>query len=335
MQSYNLITVFSFLFILLFSNTSKAAGSCENADIISGKLITDVCWDCIYPIRIAGIPVSPDGDIPSEAASSPLCACDNAGIPQPGVVTSMWEPARLIEIQRTPGCSSVLNGADFGFDPTFIGSTGNGEFDGGDGSFYHYHYYSFPLLSILELFAKPTCSSDGFSDLDIMYLSEVDATWNNSELAFFTHPEASVVSNPLATAACSADAIASTAGNPLSSMFWCAGSWGNMYPFSGHSNGGKGIIKDSSLLKARLLSALHRRGLSWKTMGEDTLCEAKVHPTLPKTQYKFSMMYPVAESNSDHVIGESTLGWGAGRLIPGVANTPVYLTWRWTDCCNY
>lgn len=41
---------------------------------------------------------------------------------------------------------------------------------------------------------------------------------------------ASVSANPIAVAACAADAVAATAGEPLDGMFWCAGSWG---PFRG------------------------------------------------------------------------------------------------------
>ncbi len=46
----------------------------------------------------------------------------------------MWEPARLVEFQRVPGCSSVLNGVRFPFDRTNQGHHGMGDMDGGDGS---------------------------------------------------------------------------------------------------------------------------------------------------------------------------------------------------------
>lgn len=60
-----------------------------------------------------------------------------------------------------------------------------GDMDGGDGSFMHYHYYAFPLLVMLDLFIKQTCNADGYMDLDIMYMSELDPTRNNDELAFY------------------------------------------------------------------------------------------------------------------------------------------------------
>ncbi|WP_244072902.1 TraU family protein, partial [Aeromonas caviae] len=99
----------------LWGGSVAADPGCQNADVISGKLITDVCWSCIFPIKIAGVPISgPGGSYPDDSAKNPLCLCnDNLGVPRPGVTTSMWEPARLIEFQRVPGCSSVLNGMRF------------------------------------------------------------------------------------------------------------------------------------------------------------------------------------------------------------------------------
>src|SRR5260363_426945 len=94
---------------------AQADPGCQNAKVIGPKLITDICWSCLFPIRIAGVPISgAGGRIPEEAVKSPLCTCrDGAGLPRPGVTTSMWEPAQLVEFQRVPGCSSVLNGTHF------------------------------------------------------------------------------------------------------------------------------------------------------------------------------------------------------------------------------
>lgn len=209
---------------MLFTSNALASsvGRCIDANIISGKLITDVCWTCIFPIRVAGIPISTDGSkfVPDDAVKQPLCLCrDGLGVPHPGITTSMWEPYRLVEFQVTPGCSSVLNGIRFPFDPLNIGSHGNAEADLGDQVFMHYHYYAFPLLIMMDLFVGRQCNAGGYMDLDLMYLSEVDPTWNNDELAFFTNPEAALVANPLAALACIPDAISASAGRPIKELF--------------------------------------------------------------------------------------------------------------------
>lgn len=309
---------------------------CENANVLSGRLITDICWSCLFPITVASAPISSSGDgiVPAGSATDNLCFCDTAGPPSPGVKMSMWEPAKLIEISRAPGCFAAFNGTDMGFDPKFIGSTSDGSGDGIGGSFYHYRYYSFPVLQLLELFNVPGCLVDQPLDFDIMYFSELDATWNNSELAYFTSPEAALVANPVAAAACTVDAMAASVRKPLASMFWCAGQWGAVYPLSGHHTGNFSIIRESSLLSTRVITALHRRGLARKTMGNDAMCGPKIHPMFPKDQYKMATFYPRPETSRAHVIGEPTTIWGAGRTVPGKENTPIYMLWRWKDCCG-
>ena len=328
--------LFPALLLLLFTTLSIARTTgCHDAQLLGPKLLTDICWDCLFPIRLGTWPLINEGRIPNGAydGATPFCECVNdASLPVYGFISGMWEPSRLVEFQRVPGCASVLGGERFPFDRVFQGHHGEGEHDGSDESFMHYHYYAFPLLAMLDLFIKRECSSDGYLELDLMYLSEVDPTWNNDELAFFTNPEVAAVANPVAAMACIPDALASTAKRPVNSLFWCAGTWGTIYPLSGHQTGGGGVIRDSSLLTARVLAALHRRGLARKTMGEDALCRSEIHPMLPKSQYKFTMLYPVPETSSDHVMGESILRWGLGRTIPG-REDPVYTIWKWNDCC--
>lgn len=317
--------------------SAQADPGCQNGEVLGPKLITDICWSCLFPLRVAGVPLSgSNSDAPDGYVKNPFCSCpDNNGVPRPGVMTSFWEPARLVEFQRVPGCSSVLNGTRFPFDRQFQGTPGNGDLDGGDKSFRHYHYYAFPLLIMMDMFVSRSCVPDGYMDLDVMYMSELDPTWNNSELAFFTNPEAAAVANPISVAACSADAISATAGKPIKSMFWCAGSWGAIYPLSGSVNGGRGVIKDTSLLATKVLAALHRRGLAWETMGEDAICRGRIRPTLPKAQYRFSLLHPIPQTDNSNVIGESTLTWGMGKTVPSVGQDPIYTIWRWNDCCNH
>jgi conjugal transfer pilus assembly protein TraU len=45
------------------------------------------------------------------------------------------------------------------------------------------------------------------------------------------------------------------------------------------------------------------------------------------------MFYPVAETDANHAIGETTFTWGAGRSYPGPGEDHLYILWRWQDCC--
>lgn len=361
------------------ANVDSIDPMCSNSKLLSSKLITDICWDCLFPLRMAGITLaSGDGRMPSKAYKKPFCVCfDGNNVPEVGFSASMWEPAYVIEHQRTPGCMSALNGTKINaFDKIFRGTHDSGDYDSRDPTFTHYHYFSFPLLAMLDLFTSKACNPDGYVDIDLLFFSEIDPTWNLDELAFFTTPESALVANPVAITACTIDAISSTARKPIESMFWCAGSWGAMYPLTGNVTGGGGIIRNSSLQKARVLNLLHRRGVARDTVGQEAMCYPPIRVTLPKNNYKFTTFFPVPETKRAHVFGEYTLMWnkpwkipslgndnkdeddppkeptsdelgnatispdeevGEGptpaRVIPGVGEDPIYLIWRWKDCC--
>jgi conjugal transfer pilus assembly protein TraU len=319
----------------------KTSLSCPSNNLLSGDLITKICWSCVFPIRIAGS-ITVGGDAPPRASGvyKPTdqigCVCtDELGVPHIGFTLSLWEPARLIELVRNPGCSTLL-GIKFplGLIRT-TGFSGDASYDASDQAFRNYHYYLFPLLPLLDLLHKNRCYSDGFAgDIDVLYLSEMDPTWNNDELALLTAMESLVFSNPIALSACLVDSISSSAGIPQNALFWCAGTWGFMYPLSGNAQVTGASPRFTSLQAARTLFALHRRGLAHRTMGNDVLCRAKIHPFIVKSQYKLSMVYPLPEAKKNHWIGETPYKWGIWRNYPGHGEDHVYLLWRWHDCCS-
>lgn len=313
---------------------SASDPGCPDAKLFSGKLITDICWGCLFPVRIAGLPLG-GGRVPAGASSDRLCSCrDGAGLPHPGMTISFWEPARLVELTRAPGCAPILGGIRLPLGSRrLLGTSGNSDHDAADEAFQNYHWYAFPLLILLDLFFDSRCNADGLVDLDILYLSELDPTWNNDELAFFTNPEAAWLSSPVAQAACLGDAAAASAGMPIDDLFWCAGTWGRVYPFTGHQGAKGARTRETSLSLTRALAALHRRGLARRTMGSDVACGGKIDVFLKKTQYKISMFYPLPETQRAHVIGESAFTWGEWRSLPGPGEDHVYMLWRWLDCC--
>ena len=319
---------------------------CVSAGVFSTKLLTGICWDCVLPIIVGAVPIGGSGTsgVPDGAASSTLgsamCMCyDNNGVPSIGIRTSLWEPYRLVEFERQPGCSSVLNGVRFPFDrlnqvqdrSQFTGMT---QTHHTSLSKKHYHYYSFPIMTMLDMWLPRNCNPGFYMDLDVMYMSEIDPTWNYDELAFFTHPEAALVASPFGVLACIPDAILSQVNKPVKELFWCAGSWGVVFPASGHTHYTRDMLQSTSLMAVRVLYALHRRAMEYRTMGRDAMCNGALSAYIPKTQYRLSMFHPVAETSSNHALGESVLLWGVGRVIPMTGEDPVMLIWRWVDCCN-
>lgn len=333
--------------LLLATSTASALDvsgpGCYDAEVIGPKIITGVCWECVFPILNSNAIIIGDEDrVPPGAADGKFigtCMCyDNLGVPKFGFRTSFWEPIRLVELERQAGCSSVLGGVHLPFNRLNQGKQqklSTSEENGNDGKTYrHYHYYTFPLMYMIDMWVPSRCNPGGYMDLDLLYFSEIDPTWNNDEIAFFTHPEAALIASPLGPIACVPDVFGSNIGMPIQELYWCAGSWGVIYPTSGNVLSREGTMKTTSLMAARAIYALHRRGLEWRSIGDDAMCGGKIAPFFPKTQYRFQVFHPVSETEDNHVLGEMVYTWGLGRTIPAVGEDPVYLIWRWLDCCN-
>src|SRR3546814_1483579 len=98
----------------------------------------------------------------------------------------------------------------------------------------------------MEIVADFLCLESG--SIDILYISEIDPLWQDSELTAIINPEAVLFANPLALAACAADCVASTAKLPIDEMFWCAGCQGSMYPMNGNVSASIGHVQASRLV---------------------------------------------------------------------------------------
>ena len=236
----------AFVFLVMLGLSGKAS-----AIACGGRFpnpVTDVCWLCLFPIKVGHITLSAPGQIDNHDIPPPLfCGCP-APPPifwRPGVGVSYWEPARVAEVVRTPMCSPTLNGAIMGVLPVPAGNNHEGDGDQGN-AFYHVHWFQYPVLSWVSSFVtQGMCFvSEPF---DLSYLSELDPLWDDDQLAFVLNPEAILFANPIAQAACVADTIsASTTMFGLDTLFWCSGSQGSVYPLDGsHASHVGGV--DSSL----------------------------------------------------------------------------------------
>jgi conjugal transfer pilus assembly protein TraU len=338
---------------------TPAQAMCPNAHLWGTSLITNICWTCLFPMKIMGSVQLGSGSVPSGSSDEKVCICSGSdGVPSIGFALGAWEPEALVELVRQPYCSPSLEGVRIRNSFKLWGMKDGSDGGSSSNQFLNYHYFSFPLYEILSLLITPECNAGGFTDFDLLYVSEIDPTWSEDELAIFTQPEVAIASNPLLQAECPADCAAATTATPIDNLWWCVGCWGNLYPFVGNVPSGGSPPRVSSLLASRALAALHRRGLAWRTTGDDVLCGGVIDPMIPKSQYKMSMLFPVPEAsslvqapnggaNTDtdiphtynwsgtccHNIGVPTFLWGEWRNIPSAGEDFVYLLWRWTDCC--
>ncbi|MEZ8029239.1 TraU family protein [Enterovibrio norvegicus] len=363
-----LVLALFFAVVTSFSASAAADGAtsdlggdlCPDAQVFN-RLFDKFCWSCLLPIRLAGI----GGNPPEGAAKGkPFCACmDNNGVPEIGMPVGFFMPFRMLEFSPVPYCMPSM-GVKLTDDYSRLGQVRAADpIDKTEKSFLHYKYWIFPLMFMLNMFTNADCMFDPFQTMDLAYFSESDPLYQDDMLAFLLAPETVVFANPVATSICAADCANIIAGGEVEFNYWCAGCQGNLYPMTGNAIYNDDPLGVTSLLTTRILAGLHRKGLALETMGNDMIsgtCEPEYVPMLPKTQYRASMIYPVAEANGSssdgmgqekdpdggqapgesivpikdccHKLGQSTLRWGLGRNTPGKEHH-IYMLYRWTDCC--
>jgi len=352
----------------------KSSAICKDSGFYSQmKAISDLCWECFFPIRVMGINVTGSGRggsrMPSQLAS-PVCVCPGRmyGMPSPGITWGMWFPTHVIETTRQPWCSPTLFGENLsGGGGGSDGGSGGGSSGGGSGgdgssgvknlvsklrlmgsssapggqqgneanigSFYNWHWMTFPVYEVMEQFMSSLCSPGGWGgDMSYLYFSEFDPTWSNEMLALYTHPEIKAFANLYAKAVCMADAVASTVSKPIDTAIWCAGAWGSIYPFSGVDNV-KSAVEAQMLAGVRGLAAMHRRGLAKRTYGNNAVCSDSFWFMYPKQQYQFQNFWPYPQRKNNNWTGASSVRWGEYRKIPVQAEDRVIMQWTYKECC--
>ena len=313
--------------VLAFFLSSNCFG--ENPSLDStGKFlnpISDVCWDCLFPIHIAGESTTPKHK-DFVKYKDPLCHCPGGFV---GIPFAFWEPSRLIEVSRVPYKLLSLGGITLGKAPLKQGTISQAPW--GSKSFHHVHYLVFPVLTVLETGIDFVCADT--LPIDIGYMSEFDPFWNDDSWSTLLNPETLLFANALAQAACLADCAAASFGKPLGKLFWCAGCQGSLYPFTGHCCHPSGGVQTSSLLAHRLLAKL-ASVYAIQSFEEGEFCKKTPSRRLLKTSFKTQLTYPKAQTKGPcKALGSNASLWCAGKTYPFGGEDFVYLIWQKKHCC--
>ena len=321
-----ILTVFTA--VLFSASAGYSADSCKASFV---NPLTDVRWDGIFPIEIAGVEVKgPDDDIPNpDSLNSVICMCKRNNNLVMGISVSYWEPARVVEITKVPYCFPLLGGMK-------LKEPNPGSLQGTVNTNTPYtkanaHWYLFSVWNLLDLFVDVGCTPfDGF---DIAYMTEIDPLWNDDMVGFLLNPEALLFANPVAQLACMADSVSSTMGWPLDSLYWCMGTWGSAYPLTGGISESRSETANAGLA-ARMIYKMNRELLTWDT-GVDK-CGAVLTPVWIKSHYKIQQMKPVR--GKPMPIGQAPLLWEANKnpAFGTGSNAPDNYDWmifRRVKCC--
>jgi conjugal transfer pilus assembly protein TraU len=292
--------------------------------------ITDICWQCLFPISIGSLAVSGSAAPDTANPASPIQICPMGILYRIGLAIGYWEPMALTDVTRSPYCMVNLGGINLG-----VGKVGKGTAGQSDkvaaGAFYHVHWYKYPLTYWLNIITSAGCLQGG--DMDIGYLSELDPMWNDSAISLIIHPEAMLFNNIIAQGACAADAMASMVGKPLDALFWCAGSQGSMYPFTGYTSNEFSPLQSSVLLSERMAFKLHRQGLVMNSIGVNTaVCFQYPSPIIPKERWRYQMVNRYPDVAACHPFGRSVMRWESGYIRPDDRKNFGYLLWRKRNC---
>jgi conjugal transfer pilus assembly protein TraU len=300
--------------------------------------MTDTNWNDFFPLTIMGMQMGPNGN-PPEMYVPPICVCPGAfGIPSPGIGVSYWQPTYIAEIVRNAGCAPSLGSVRLfsGYsledsEQAYIGSD-RGALGTSGSTRMQVHWYEYPLFSFFQAFKDLGCRSGG--GFALAYATEIDPTWQNDLWAGIYSPEAGLFGSLAANTACIADAVAANAAYPIDALFWCAGSWGGVYPLSGNANQSLTPFQVDNLELAKFIARLAREGLAWQTIGPSTICGAHPNPIWIKSQYRVDEVYPVVTSGEPLVIGALPLKQIPGLMTNTLINTSmVDLIWQGQECC--
>lgn len=296
--------------------------------------ITEVCWDCIFPISVGGLSVSLTGRPDTPNPFFPICLCPGLP-PRPGLAIGLWEPARLVDVANEGGCFANL-GFDFDFGLFSRGTGSETNMDGGTtGSKWQAHYYYFPLLSILGTGLDALCLET--TAFDVAYISEIDPLWQSAELNMLLNPESILFANPIAQAACAAECVrTSTGGLAMDELFWCDGCNGSIYPMQGNVSSTHGGVQSSGTVAAKLQARMHRFLLAMDTSNPSRLCAPQIAPIIKKSQYRWQLTRPLAKSQGAFACGTtgfSTDFIASGKEYPFKGESFGWLMWRKRNCC--
>ncbi|MGC0372191.1 MAG: hypothetical protein DGJ47_000898, partial [Rickettsiaceae bacterium] len=137
----NKVSISIVFFVSIFLSKTSF-GACHGKFI---NPVTDICWECVMPITIAGVTWN-KGKVPRKRDTNnprnPVCMCTKNNILIPGITIGFWEPVRLADITRTPYCMVNLGGMQLSTDNLKIGGHSH-KYDRKNNhtSFYHLHYY--------------------------------------------------------------------------------------------------------------------------------------------------------------------------------------------------
>src|SRR3990167_9230789 len=164
------------LFIVLLLLISSAEASICKGHFVNP--LSDICWDCLFPLTIGHAELVKSHYPDTKNPSNPICICSTKLGQRLGLTLGFWEPFALVDVTRKPYCMVNL-GVQMHIKNQGLGGSQMTSEDG-RGAFYYVHWYKYPVIYWLQILTSLGCMEQ--DNFDVVFLSELDPTWNDSEL---------------------------------------------------------------------------------------------------------------------------------------------------------
>ncbi|MDQ5988242.1 MAG: hypothetical protein CSYNP_04000 [Syntrophus sp. SKADARSKE-3] len=329
-----LISIFVAIALSLFFS-AQAQAICQSGQMVN---ISDIIWDCVFPIKLASVTVmagSTTNDMP-DLSWYPVCMCPTAP-PQEeriGVTMSFWEPTRYIETVKDPYCFPGMGGTSFNSSDSsnnynlYGGSNdlmaGNAE----DSSGVQAHFWKFDAWDMIGMEADMECQEFGNS-WDLTAMTEYDYMWQSDEASALISPDALLFANLAAQVACIIDAAQASIGYSNDAQFWCVASAGSVYPLSKN-------LSSSDFTMAHFRAAAR---MTFKIGREGGICDPAVwwcscipSPIWIKTHFRIHSAKPVKDY-ACRPFGQTGLAWESGKNPHGIGDNFLWMLFRKRTCC--
>ena len=322
--------------ILAIFLSVKIFAVCSSNPLAVAQQVTTLDYSAMFPMRIAGIPIS-QGRMPDSITqvNTPICMCP---APPPlfirlGIPTGFFNPDRIVDSVKDPYCFVGI-GANLGSELSGIMGTKGGDADEpnmGEKAFLQAHMTLFAPFEILGIATDFICLQSPAA-LDIGYMTEIDPLWNDDILSALISPEGLLFGNPIASLACIADAVSAQIDWANPALFWCKGSWGSVYPMTGSVVSGD-FIQSSASAVGNLIYKLHRQNVLWASWGYAALCSKYPAPIWTKDAYRMQLSLPIP--SQAFAIGKTGILWDTGKNPAVKGDKFAYILFRKKDCCAF
>ena len=117
----------------------------------------------------------------------------------------------------------------------------------------------------------------------------------------------------------------------MNKLFWCQGSWGAIYPNTGHTYNSE-MINGSAQIVGKVI-AKGAKTFLLKDHQKD-LCEPSFQPIWNKRLYRLQIARP-SKGSTCIPIGKTSLTWGSGKNKPSRPDNFLYNVFEKRACCAF